>query len=93
MRPPDSSKPFLVNDISYRNMLQLYLISEMAMTGMPVVPALLMSETFLSRDRQPFVFFAGSIKGKRQESVMSRAMNDTREIARSKYEREPAYVT
>ncbi len=32
------------------------------MTGMAVVPALLMSESVLSRDRQPFVFFAGSIK-------------------------------
>jgi len=57
-----------------------------------VVPALLMSESFLSRDQLP-LFFNGSIKGKLQESVMSHAMNDTREIAHSKYEQEPAYVT
>jgi len=62
----------------------LYLILEMDMTGMAVVPVLLMSESVLSRDRQPFVFFAGSIKLKRQESVRSSAMNDTRELSRSK---------
>jgi hypothetical protein len=84
MRPPDSSKPFLLNGISYRNTLQLYLILEMAMTLMAVAQALLMSESFLSRDRLPLVFFTGSIKGKRQVSVMSSAMNDTRELARSK---------
>jgi hypothetical protein len=66
---------------------------EMVMTLIAVVPALSMSETFLSRDQLPLVFFNGSIKGKRQESVMSHAMNDTREIAHSKYEQEPAYVT
>ena len=62
------------------------------MTLIAVVPALLMSETFLLRSAT-LVFFNVSIKGKRQESVMSRAMNDTREIARSTYEQEPAYVT
>jgi hypothetical protein len=44
MRPPDSSEPFLVDGISYRNMLQVHLVLEMAMTLMAVVPALLMSE-------------------------------------------------
>jgi len=43
--------------------------------------------------RLSLAFFNNSIKRKRQKSVMSPAMNDTREIARSKYEREPAYVT
>ena len=54
------------------------------MTGMAVVPALLMSESVLSRDRLPLVFFAGSIKLKRQESVRSSAMNDISELSRSK---------
>ncbi len=35
-------------------------------------------------DKYTFVFFAGSIKLKRQESVRSSAMNDTRELSRSK---------
>ena len=36
-----------------------------------VAPVLLLSETFLSRDRLSFVFFTGSIKRKRQVSVRS----------------------
>ncbi len=61
------------------------------MTLMAVVPAFLMSESFLSRDRLPLVFFNSSIKRKRQESVMSNPMNDTREIACSKFEWVPAF--
>jgi hypothetical protein len=56
----------------------------MDMTGMAVAPALLMSESFLSRDRLPLAFFAASIKLKRQENVRSSTMNDISELSRSK---------
>ncbi len=49
MHPPDSCEPFLVNGIFLPEHASLYLILEMPMTLLAVVPGLLMSESFLLR--------------------------------------------